>query len=183
MSSYENCRVSSFNPNIFLTLRSSLAPCLPSSVPSKFRIPQLLCLPFSQEQRRWGGYSSRFGILRPPLTLFKPFLFRLFHALLRFFALFCAPQKVNSFLFKRFPTLCQKTKNSGVAVPSAHFAQIKEDCANAQDRILVTLEGTHAPPLDSHCLDSVALPAAPGRCGWMAPWSRVPPSHSPRTHS
>src|SRR5712692_1582168 len=107
MSSYENCRVSSFNPNIFLPFLFSLAPCLPSSVPSKFRIPQLLCLPFSQEQRRWGGYSSRFGILRPPLTLFKPFLFRLFHAFLHFFALL---KKSTRFFSNASPLFAKKQK-------------------------------------------------------------------------
>src|SRR5713101_5889445 len=104
MSSYENCRVSSFNPNIFLTLRSSLAPCLPSSVPSKFRIPQLLCLPFSQEQRRWGCGGTL------PVSEFFARHSLSFQIVPHSFALFCAPQKVNSFLFKRFPTLCQKQK-------------------------------------------------------------------------
>jgi hypothetical protein len=39
----------------------------------------------------------------------KSFLFKLLRTLLHVFALFCARQKLNPFLFKRFRTLCPKT--------------------------------------------------------------------------
>jgi hypothetical protein len=38
-----------------------------------------------------------------------------FHALAHSFALFCIPQKLNSFIFKRFRTLCKKTGGWGIS--------------------------------------------------------------------
>ncbi len=46
-----------------------------------------------------------------------PFHFTLLRTLLRFFALFCAHEKFNSFLFKRFRTLCTKNGGGGEATP------------------------------------------------------------------
>src|SRR6266852_5627519 len=41
------------------------------------------------------------------------YLFKYVRTLLHFFALFCAYQKLNSFLFKRFRTLCKKPPGWG----------------------------------------------------------------------
>src|SRR5258708_14014214 len=38
-----------------------------------------------------------------------------FHAFAHSFALFCIPQKLNSFIFKRFRTLCKKTGGWGIS--------------------------------------------------------------------
>src|SRR5216684_1753000 len=67
---------------------------------------------------RYALFSSRRGGVLPPssgLQLPMPyslstisFLFKYVRTLLHFFALFCAYQKLNSFLFKRFRTLCRK---------------------------------------------------------------------------
>src|SRR5882762_4492902 len=38
-----------------------------------------------------------------------------FHTLAHSFALFCIPQKLNSFIFKRFRTLCKKTGGWGIS--------------------------------------------------------------------
>src|SRR5713226_2547313 len=60
-----------------------------------------------------GGYASHFG--KPSAVTawttrisFKFFLFTLLRSLLRDFAFLCTREKLNSFPFKRFRTLCQK---------------------------------------------------------------------------
>jgi|SRR5712664_572009 len=61
---------------------------------------------------RGGGRSSQ---LRAPRSPTPPpcFVFKLLPTLSRFFALFCIHTKLNSFLFKRFRTLCQKNGGWG----------------------------------------------------------------------
>src|SRR5712692_3466284 len=48
-----------------------------------------------------------------------PFLFTLLRTLLHFFAFSCTCQKLNSFLFNRFRTLCAKHPGWGVLLPRA----------------------------------------------------------------
>src|SRR5712692_11895587 len=48
-----------------------------------------------------------------PATHLKLSLFKLLRTLLRFFAFFCTCQKLNSFLFNRFCTLCEKPPGAG----------------------------------------------------------------------
>ena len=47
-----------------------------------------------------------------------------FHILAHSFALFCTPQKLNSLLFNRFRTLCQKTPRVGVPCGSYALASL-----------------------------------------------------------
>jgi len=69
-------------------------------------------------QSRWSVYPSLFRVAGLS-TSFRAILFplKLLRTLLHDFAFFCAHQKLNSFVFSRFCTLCQKTRGTHPLVP------------------------------------------------------------------
>src|SRR5260370_5160692 len=77
---------------------------------------QLNYLPYEDwrvcAQNSHSGTSSPGARARGRSSLATIFKFFLFHILAHSFALFCAPEKLNSFIFKRFRTLLKK--NGGV---------------------------------------------------------------------
>jgi hypothetical protein len=93
---------------------------LPSSVhSSKFRIPQVLYLPFLRKHGGCGGILPVLG--HADVQTFRPADASLSPVFSNSCELFCAQQKLNSFLFKRFCTLSQKPPGVGGA-PASHFA-------------------------------------------------------------
>src|SRR6266478_6101109 len=69
-----------------------------------------------KKHRGWGGRSSHPGAHHSPLITRHYTQVLSFHALAHSFALFCTHQKLNSFVFKRFRTLCEKHPGVGVGV-------------------------------------------------------------------
>src|SRR6266851_4925618 len=63
-----------------------------------------------------GGRSSHPGAHHSPLITRHYTQVLSFHTLAHSFALFCTHQKLNSFVFKRFRTLCEKHPGVGVGV-------------------------------------------------------------------
>jgi hypothetical protein len=89
---------------------------LPSSVhSSKFRIPQVLYLPFLRKHGGCGGILPVLG--HADVQTFRRADLSLSPVFSRPCALFCTQQKLNSFLFKRFRTLCQKPPGVGGPLP------------------------------------------------------------------
>jgi hypothetical protein len=90
---------------------------LPSSVhSSKFRIPQVLYLPFLRKHGGCGGILPVLG--HADVQTFRRADVSLSPFLSNSCELFCAPQKLNSFLFKQFCTLSQKPPVGG-GIPGA----------------------------------------------------------------
>ncbi len=129
--SYENCRVTSFKPNIFLFPRPAAdAPIFRIFFQVPYPAPPLLASLMrllhperfygtktagvctnnshsgSPRSRPWGTRHSP-PVTRPRIQVLS------FHTLAHSFALFCTHAKLNPFLFKRFRTLCQKPPGWG----------------------------------------------------------------------
>ena len=134
--SYENCRVSPalFAKNLKLRL-NFVSPChaarcfsCPSFTPADvpFQVPYLLpssvCrnsfVCHSYVNTGVWGYSSHFGTARALSQSRTPCWIQVlsFQTLAHSFVPFCTHQKLNPFLFNRFPTLCQKKVPAGVGI-------------------------------------------------------------------
>ncbi len=119
---------------------------------------------------------------RPRTKLFAPHSRRFpyplsFHILPHSFAL----SKSSTLLFSIDSELFAKNTRGG-GTP-CRFGKLLENRPNPMDRILVSLDRTHAPPPDSYRSDFIALPAAPGGRGRMALRPCISPSHPPRAHA
>src|SRR6266852_5594922 len=97
-----------------------LSPLLPTPYGHSYTTAthQPLCNQFvTHSFHRDGGCTTPSSGLQLPMPYSLStisFLFKYVRTLLHFFALFCAYQKLNSFLFKRFRTPCKKTPGVGV---------------------------------------------------------------------
>ena len=100
-----------------------------------------------------GAFSFRFSTLAkfilppkgtpsssatPPFSPYPPipFLFKFLRTLLHFFALFCTGQRLNSFVFNQFRTLCQKHRGWGhTLIQTAKHSQLRTLGGNSLPRI------------------------------------------------
>src|SRR6266567_8284264 len=74
----------------------------------------------------------------PPFSPYPPipFLFKFLRTLLHFFALFCTGQRLNSFVFNQFRTLCQKHRGWGhTLIQTAKHSQLRTLGGNSLPRI------------------------------------------------
>src|SRR6267378_2354005 len=86
------------------------------------------------------------------------------------FALFCTPQKLNSFIFKRFRTLLQKTQppggvGEGVRQLSASSCSFLGNSARPK---WATFSRRHSTPVTSHSHQSLPLEALPFARGYRS---------------
>jgi hypothetical protein len=111
------------------------------------------------QNARWVGRSR--GSTPASIYLFY------FQSVAHSFALFCTHAKLNSFLFKRLRTLCQKHPGGGILFSEAPWRRGKHATTFFLPPVMTSRITSHRHP--SHCAGRRTVPQWPARLGTNGP--------------